>query len=201
MEEHNIFDIHQLFMTLPIIWRSHSIRTARTAAGFFDSIIQEDLYEEEQVLYSSQEVAQAVLYHDIGILKTATISLPDKIPCTGEQVQWIRSHTVYGAEILRQYRMEHVFSRQEVSVWRLAAEVAISHHEQWDGKGYPYGEVATAIPLVSRITAVADFYDLGVRANGGDEDLAMKRLEENAGICLDPRLVERFRKYMEKNGR
>lgn len=201
MEEDNIFDIHQLFMTLPMIWRSHSIRTARMAAGFFDTIIQEDLYEEEQILYTSQEVEQAVLYHDIGILKTAVLSLPNEIPCVGDQAEWIRSHTVYGAEILTQYRMEHALSRQEAPVWRLAAEVAISHHERWDGKGYPYGEMATAIPLVSRITAVANFYDLEILANGRNRNLAMKRLEENAESYLDPRLAVRFRSYIEKNRR
>lgn len=201
MKKDHILDIHQLFMTLPTIWQTHSIRTAKIAARFFESIIQDDLYEEEQVFYTLQEVEQAMLYHDIGVLKIPALSLPNKIPCTDEQAELLRMHTVYGAGIIRRYRMEHVFSRYEASVWRLAAEVAISHHERWDGKGYPYGEVATAIPLVSRVMAIAVFYDIAVQNNGGDGDLAMKRLEANAGSRLDPRLVALFREYMEKSGR
>ena len=63
----------------------------------------------------------------------------------------VRMHTVIGAEIL---------SGSRVPLLRTAEQIARSHHERWDGQGYPAGLAGTDIPLAGRITAVADAFDV-----------------------------------------
>jgi putative two-component system response regulator len=53
----------------------------------------------------------------------------------------------------------HILGSSRIPLFRMAAEVALSHHERWDGKGYPAGLSGEAIPLSGRIAAIADFFD------------------------------------------
>ncbi|TAN06461.1 MAG: DUF3369 domain-containing protein [Rhodanobacteraceae bacterium] len=93
--------------------------------------------------------------HDIG-----KVGIPDPIlnkpgPHTEQEARVMRTHTVIGARLLGNSRRP---------VMRLAAEIALTHHENWDGSGYPAGLAGDAIPLSGRITMVADVFDaLGSR--------------------------------------
>lgn len=109
--------------------------------------------------------------HDIG-----KVGVPDSLlrktgALTSEEWVIMRAHTRIGAKILR----DDVFDPQHLAILgfeahsprslmgnpltELAAQIAESHHERWDGKGYPTGLAGEAIPLAARITAVADVYD------------------------------------------
>lgn len=200
MHEKEDLDIHQLFLTLPVLWQAHSIRVARAAGYLYSTIVQDELYEEEQLFYTPREVEQAVLYHDIGFLTVFDTLSDDGIRGLQQRLDIQRRHTLYGAGIIEQYRMNHACSEQEASVWRLAAEVAIGHHECWNGGGYPHGELATAISLVSRITAVVNDFDRLL----GEKDMvvrepqeALMKLLNAAGTRLDPRLVISFKEACE----
>ncbi len=95
-------------------------------------------------------IGRAAPLHDVG-----KIAVPDRVllkpgPLDAEEVRIMRGHTTAGARLLSS------------SKWPLlitACEVALTHHERWDGKGYPNGVVGKAIPLSGRIVALADFYD------------------------------------------
>ena len=76
----------------------------------------------------------------------------------------------------------------------MAEEIALTHHERWDGSGYPRGLRGTEIPLVGRICAVGDVFDALVSARSykrawSIED-ALEELQGQAGKLLDPELVE-----------
>lgn len=189
--------IDQLFMTMPQPWQSRGNRTAKEAACFFELIVQEDLYEEETLFYTSDEIEQAVRYHDIGFLKLPKAFLTAGPAALEEQKEAVWKHTVYGADMMKQYWLHHFLSEKEKEVWRMAAETAIGHHERWDGKGYPHGEMATAISLISRITAIVDCFDRVYQENDWSSErsaaAAIQRLEERAGTYYDPRLVTRFK--------
>ena len=77
---------------------------------------------------------------------------------------------------------------------RLGKQIAYSHHERWDGKGYPHGVSGSAIPLSARIVAVADTYDAitsdRVYRTALQHDEAMRRILEASGTQFDPRVVE-----------
>ncbi|MBC7217957.1 MAG: response regulator [Candidatus Caldatribacterium sp.] len=99
------------------------------------------------------QVASA--FHDIG-----KIVLPDSLlkkagPYTPEERQAMERHTLYGARLLE----EAVSRHPENKILRTCYEVALFHHERWDGSGYPYGLRGEEIPLSARIVAVADVFN------------------------------------------
>lgn len=130
--------------------------------------------------------------HDIG-----NASLPDSILLKSgrfskAEFAIIQSHTTLGAKAIAQLASAY----PESSLFRIASQIALTHHEQYDGKGYPQGLRGDEIPLAGRIVAVADAYDslTSVRnyrpAYGYKEAHAM--IVEEKGKRFDPRIVEGF---------
>ncbi|MFQ5937246.1 MAG: HD-GYP domain-containing protein [Acidiferrobacterales bacterium] len=97
-----------------------------------------------------QEVAVAGLFHDIGKVGIPRILLARDGPLTDKEFAIMRAHTWMGARILR---------KSSAVVVHRAAQVALLHHEKYDGTGYPFGISAKHIPLSARIVAVADVFD------------------------------------------
>jgi putative nucleotidyltransferase with HDIG domain len=133
----------------------------------------------------------AALLHDIGKLAVPEhiISKPGKL--TPEEFEKMKVHPVVGAEILEQVRFPYA-----------VAPIVRSHHEKWDGSGYPDGLAGDRIPIGARILSVVDCLDALAsdrqyrRALPLDE--AIKIVEKEAGIAFDPRVVEVLaRRYVE----
>jgi putative two-component system response regulator len=97
-----------------------------------------------------ERIRLAAPLHDIGkiAITDAILLKPDKL--TAEEFDTIKSHTLIGARILGGSRSQ---------LLRTAAEIALTHHERWDGRGYPRGLAGEQIPLPGRIVAVADVFD------------------------------------------
>lgn len=122
--------------------------------------------------------------HDIG-----KIAIPDDIlkkrgALTPDEMQLMMSHTVIGHQILQPHQQ---------GVLRDAAEIALSHHERWQGQGYPNGLTGEAIPLSGRIVAVADVadalsHDRVYKPAWPAEDV-FAYLEREAGVLFDPGIV------------
>lgn len=135
----------------------------------------------------------AALLHDIGKL-----GIPDEVllkpgPLTPEEWQIMRRHPDIGAEILRAVpRFERV------------AQIIQSHHERWDGSGYPRGLKGEAIPIEARILAVVDSYgamvDERVYRPPRSHEEAVEEIRRNAGRLYDPRVVEAFLQVLEGGG-
>ena len=139
----------------------------------------------------SEDIRYAAPLHDIG-----KVAIPDSIlrkpgKLTPEEYEEMKKHTIYGSKMLL---------NAESRLLRLAAKIAVGHHECWDGTGYPNGLKGEAIPLEARIVTVADVFDAlsSRRVYKGEwtvED-ALKYIEEKAGKNFDPKVVavlrERF---------
>jgi len=131
--------------------------------------------------------------HDVG-----KIGIPDEIlnkkgSLTTEEFTIMKTHTVIGWNI---------FSASKLPVIQLAAELALSHHERWDGKGYPNGIAGEAIPISARITALVDVFDAITHARvykpAWDIPASLEYLEQNAGLMFDPSLVAVFRENFDQ---
>ncbi|RJG47622.1 response regulator [Motilimonas pumila] len=132
-------------------------------------------------------VFKASPMHDIG-----KIGIPDSIlqkpgKLTEEEWHTMRKHTHFGATILGEHSS---------ALMRLASEIALSHHEKWDGSGYPYGLAGTDIPLSGRVVAVADVFDALTSVRPYKEAWPMERaiafINENSGSHFDPEIVTAF---------
>jgi len=129
----------------------------------------------------------AATLHDVG-----KIAIPDSIllkPGKLNEAEWqlMKEHTVKGAEILGG-------SRSEVLV--AAADIAATHHEKWDGSGYPLGLAGDDISLAGRLVALADVFDALVQRRPYKDPWsvadAIEEIEVQAGLHFDPELVEAF---------
>ena len=95
-------------------------------------------------------IARAARLHDVGKIGLSDSILLNPGPLSPEEFELMKSHVAIGAEIL---------SRGRSRLFRLAAEIARSHHERWDGSGYPEGLTGEEIPMSGRIVALADAFD------------------------------------------
>lgn len=138
-----------------------------------------------------EEAQQLILYaapmHDIGKLGTPDNILLKPGKLTPEEFELMKLHATHGWEILRHGKSPSI---------QAAAQIAYSHHEKWDGSGYPQGLKETAIPLFGRIVAVADVYDALTSErpykNAWTDEQACTLLREQSGKHFDPACITAF---------
>ena len=102
-----------------------------------------------------EDIYQSAILHDIG-----KVGIPDAVllkpgELTGDEFEVIKCHTLFGGDAITAIQAQ-IEGRSFLNIGR---EIAYSHHEKWDGSGYPRGLRGQEIPLAARIVAVADVYD------------------------------------------
>ncbi len=139
---------------------------------------------EEQVV---ENLLYATPMHDIG-----KIGIPDRIltkPGKLDPGEWkiMKQHTLIGARILE---------GSTIGFLRLGKVIALTHHERWDGSGYPNGLAGKGIPLVGRIVAIADVFDALTTKRPYKEAFSLQKsfsiIEEGNGSHFDPSVVRAF---------
>jgi diguanylate cyclase (GGDEF)-like protein/putative nucleotidyltransferase with HDIG domain len=132
-----------------------------------------------------QGVKTAALLHDIGKLAVPEHILSKPGPLTQEEFQKIRAHPKVGAEIIGAVPFPYP-----------VAPLILSHHERWDGKGYPHGLKGEEIPLGARILSVVDYFDALMAERPYHEAMtqesAVALLKQEAAKGLDPLIVDKF---------
>ncbi len=158
--------------------------------GRFSEVVARRMSLSERAVMT---IRYAAPMHDVGKL-----GIPDRIllkPGKLDAEEWaiMRSHTIIGGQILANSTSE---------VIQMGERIALSHHERWDGKGYPYGVSGAAIPLEGRICAVVDFFDaLSVdrpyrKALPNDDVVGM--MTEASGAHFDPEVLGVFLEAREE---
>lgn len=141
----------------------------------------------------ADNLASAAPMHDIGKL-----GIPDAILCkpgklTEEEFDVIKTHPEIGAKILE---------NPDSELLRTAREIALYHHEKWDGTGYPEGLSGESIPVTARICALADVFDALVCIRPYKKAWtvveALNLFEEQKGKHFDPNVVDAFKKVLPK---
>lgn len=136
-----------------------------------------------------EAVKTAALLHDIGKLAVPEHILSKPGPLTPEEFQKVRIHSQVGSEIIA-----------GVPFPRPVAPLILSHHERWDGTGYPQGLVGEVIPIGARILTLVDYYDAITSERPYHKALspenAVRLIQHEAGRALDPALVEVFVKLL-----
>jgi putative two-component system response regulator len=158
---------------LHVIRMSHYSRLVGAAAG----VPREEL----------EVLLNAAPMHDVG-----KIGIPDRVLQKSGRLdpeEWalMRRHPEMGAEIIGDH---------ESDVLAMAREIALTHHERWDGTGYPHGLKGEEIPLVGRIVAIADVFDALTTDRPYKESWSVERavafIDSEAGRHFDPELVRSF---------
>lgn len=123
--------------------------------------------------------------HDIGKIGTPDYILQKQSKLSDIEWEVMKEHTINGALIVSSYPIT------------MAKEITLSHHERWDGSGYPFKLEGDMIPLSARIVAIADVYDaLRMKRSYKDERTHKETADyiiENAGKHFDPQLIEYFK--------
>ncbi len=129
--------------------------------------------------------------HDVGKIGVPDYILGKPSKLTEAEFNQVKSHTFLGARILGGSRF---------AVLQVASEIALSHHERWDGKGYPRGLAGEIIPLPARITAIADVFDALTHTRpykrAWNVKKAIEAIEQESGRQFDPALVSAFLSIM-----
>lgn len=130
---------------------------------------------------------KAAPMHDIG-----KIGIPDEVlkkpgAFTPQERAIMNQHSAIGADIL---------GKSRIALFQMAAEIALAHHERWDGKGYPNQLAGPAIPLSGRIVTIVDFYDAltmdRVYRPAFSHEKALEMLLAERGKAFDPDIVDCF---------
>ncbi|MEE1950243.1 two-component system response regulator [Pseudomonas alcaligenes] len=158
---------------LHVIRMSHYSRVLALAAGFSEA--------------QAEELLNAAPMHDVGKIgiPDAVLRKPGKLD--GEEWEVMKQHAQIGADIIGEHPS---------GLLRMAREIALNHHEKWDGSGYPRGIGGAEIPIEARIIAIADVFDALTSERPYKKawpvEEAVQLLREQSGRHFDPELVELF---------
>jgi putative two-component system response regulator len=132
-------------------------------------------------------IRRAAPLHDVGKIGVPDAILAKRGALTAEERELVKTHTTLGAKILAQGDSE---------LMRAAEQIALGHHERWDGTGYPNGRSGEEIPLEARIVAVVDVFDALVHdrpyRGAWPVERALEEIEAGAGGHFDPVVAAAF---------
>ncbi len=135
--------------------------------------------------------------HDIGKLALPDSLLNKKGPLTPSEFDEVKTHTVLGQKML---------GAGEGDIFKMACDIALCHHERWDGTGYPFGTEGADIPVASRIVILVDQYDAlrskRVYKDGFSHDKVLRILTMGDGRTMpyhfDPEVLAAFKRIHEE---
>lgn len=167
----------------------HVLRTKKYVGMIAKLLQQDDAFRDRLTGEDVNEICNAAPLHDVGKIAVSDSILLKPGRLTPEEFDKIKIHTTKGGKMIR-----HIFSNLEGGDFlKRAEEIAVSHHEKWNGKGYPEGLAGEDIPLSARIMAVADVFDALVservyKAAIPPEE-ALDIIVHDAGTHFDPEIV------------
>jgi putative two-component system response regulator len=171
---------------------AHVARTQSYLRLLLDQLLKEGIYLEDMMSWDMDYLIPSAQLHDVGKVGISDLILNKPGKLTKEEFDIMKTHVTIGVEVIQ--RIES--STENKAFLEHAEKITASHHERWDGKGYPYGIAGFEIPLEGRLMAIADVYDALVSKRPYKEPFsaaeARKIIEEGKGTQFDPVLVDIF---------
>ncbi len=171
-------------LALAAEYRDDETHEHTTRVGAAAALLARELGEADDFV---RRIREAAPLHDVGKLGVSDTILLKPGRLTQDELVLMRTHTEIGVRIL---------SGSDSPVLKLAEEIALTHHERWDGTGYPAGLAGERIPLSGRIVALADVFDALTHARPYKEawtvDDAMREIRGSSGTHFDPQVVKAF---------
>ena len=163
--------------------KGHSARVADMAVQLAREV---GIGEDELV-----DLRRGALLHDIGKMGIPDMILLKSEALTDEEWVIMRKHPILGKQML-----------ETIEFLKNSLDIPYSHHEKWDGTGYPRGLKGEEIPLIARVFSVIDAWD-ALRSNRPyrkalSDSEALHIIEENAGKAYDPVVVQKFINMIKK---
>ncbi len=186
----------------------HVNRVASYAVEIFEAYAKKKNMDQKEIDKKRDSLRLAAMLHDVGKVAISDVILKKPGRFTDDEFEIMKQHTILGAQLFNDARSEFD---------EFSAEVALNHHEKWDGTGYPgfvdintgeplpgyedahgrpRGKKGEEIPLFGRIVALADVFDAlsskRVYKDAWEEDAVLSTIEQNRGKHFDPELVDIF---------
>ena len=176
----------------------HISRTQRYLQALIDEMIREGTYEDVLSQLDMDFYLPAAQLHDVGKIAISDLILNKPAKLTAEETEIMKTHVTVGVDAIEQIMSktkEHVFLNH-------ALLIAGTHHEKWNGAGYPVGLRGYNIPIEGRLMAIADVYDALISERpykkAFSHEEACKIIEDGAGIHFDPALIDLFKNVKDK---
>ena len=188
---------------------SHVNRVGAYAAEIYDAWARKKGVAQEVIASQKDLLRMAAMLHDLGKLAIPNMIRRKPGRLSTEEYDTMKEHTIKGAQLLMKYANS--------AIENLAAQIALTHHERWDGSGYPghidpntgkamlgyendqgraRGKRGEEIPVFGRVVAIADVYDSltnhRVFREAWKEKDVLKKLRDGAGSHFDPEMIEAF---------
>jgi response regulator RpfG family c-di-GMP phosphodiesterase len=172
----------------------HSRRTQRYARLLADQLSAHPRYHSFLTPENIELLSSLAPLHDIG-----KVGVPDQLlnkpgKLTGEEYREMRRHPTYGLDVIKNAERQVGASDDEILM--MAKDIVYTHHEWWDGSGYPQGLKGDQIPIAGRLMALVDVYDAlisnRIYRQALPHDKAVEFIKSGSGTQFDPAVVEAF---------
>ncbi|MDR1655025.1 MAG: response regulator [Treponema sp.] len=177
---------------------THVLRTGKYVEILGRELLGRGIFADELTEADLDMIVRAAPFHDVGKIGVSDTLLLKEGALTKEEYEEVKKHTLIGAHFL-----DAIYRRTpEQHYLKFAKLIAESHHEKYDGTGYPRGLAGNGIPLCARIMTVANVYDGCItdrvyrKALSHEEACAV--ILEGKGVWFDPRIVEAFEEVKDQ---
>ena len=176
----------------------HITRTQLYLKALTEEMVKENVYKNEIAEWDMDFFLSSAPLHDVGKISITDLILNKPAKLSPDEFEIMKKHVPAGIEAIEKimsHTKKHAFLRHAYSI-------AGTHHEKWNGEGYPAGLKDINIPLEGRLMAIADVYDALISVRSYKKALtheeACKIMEDSSGIQFDPILIELFKKVKDE---
>lgn len=171
----------------------HVFKTAAYTEIILCQMLREGIYSDQLTEEYIAEVVNSAPLHDVGKITVSDVILNKPGKLTDEEFRIMQNHTVEGGKIIDKAM---ALVDEDTGYLTEAKNLALYHHEKWNGKGYPTGLKGEEIPLSARVMAVADVFDALVSRRSYKEPFSIEKalsiIREDAGSHFDPLVAQAF---------